>query len=138
MRFFGLLAFSLASVTLACALAMYDAPHPQVEDHLIRRLFPELVSFWEQGNGSWPEHVQPAMKQLAEDRKVRAKSIDWNSYPYAVIGSLSMGPELTNEQLSPQAKMRLGIAVRQLHKGQAPWIVTAGGAALPAKTPYTE
>ena len=262
---------------LACALTIYDAPHSQVEDRLTRRLFPELISFWEQVNGSWPEHVQPAMKQLAEDRKkriadtfncteqpichvkalnltlgdeeklnqalneskapqslldvwpryveairytigvygngssarsprdvflynatgpdwtyyirgytdylasnysgntpppfdvihtvvtlleanerdnavwfydldekqnkpakVRAKSIDWNSYPYAAIVSLGMGPELTNEQLSPQAKMRLGIAVTQLHKGQAPWIVTAGGAALPAKTPYTE
>lgn len=277
MHFFFLAAFALVSTTFVCAVALYDVPHPQIEDRLTRRLFPELVSFWEQANGSWPKHVQPAMKQLAEDRKkriahtfncteqpichvkainltlsdehklnralneseapkslrdvwpryveairymigvygngsaarsseddmlynatapdwtyymrgytdylasnfsgttlppfdvihtavtllevnerdnavwfydldekqnkpakTRAQSLDWNSYPYAAIVVLGVGPELKDEPLSPQSKMRLGMAVTELHKGQAPWIVTSGGAVHPPKTPYTE
>lgn len=270
------LAFS-ACASLVQALTLYDAPHPQVEDRLTRRLFPELVRYWEQINGSWPEHVQPAMKQLAEHRKkriantfncteqpichvkalnltvsdeqkltkalndaqapqslldawpryveairymigvygngssarsseddmlynvtgpdwnyhmraytdylaspfsghtqppfdvihtainflevnerdnavwfydlnekqnkaarTRAQRLDWSKYPYAAMVVLGMGPELTNERLSPQSKMRVGMALTELRKGRAPFIVTSGGAVHPPKTPYTE
>ncbi|WFD26469.1 hypothetical protein MNAN1_001452 [Malassezia nana] len=277
MRWLLLAFLALSSSLCVRAVSFYDIPHPKVEDRLTRRLFPELVRFWEQINGSWPEHVQSDIKSLAEDRKKRiantfncteqpichvkamnltvsdeyrlnrvlnashapkslldvwpryvqairhiisvygngtasyysaddmvynatgsdwtyyirglsdylasdfsgtipppfdviygavtllqvnlmdnaawfydvneqqnkaarerASSIDWDKYPYAAILNLGMGPEVRIEPLSPQSKMRLGISVTELHKGQAPWIVVTGGAVHPPKTPFTE
>lgn len=64
--------------------------------------------------------------------------IQWDNYKYSAILVPGMGPELTDEPLSPQSKMRLNIAVQLFYEGQAPYIVVSGGAVHPAHTPYTE
>jgi len=68
----------------------------------------------------------------------RARSIDWDRYPYTAIVVPGAGNDRPNVRLSPGGKLRDEIAAKRFRAGQAPFILVSGGFVHPNQTEFAE
>ncbi len=68
----------------------------------------------------------------------RIKSTDWAKYPYSVIVVPGAGNDLPGFRLSPEGKLRDGIAVKRFREGKAPFLLVSGGFVHPSQTEFAE
>ncbi|KAJ7650330.1 hypothetical protein FB45DRAFT_887620 [Roridomyces roridus] len=68
----------------------------------------------------------------------RARSVDWDKYEYAAILVPGQGPEFPRIKVSPLAQLKMRLAVAELQKGRAPFVVVSGGTVHPAHTAVNE
>lgn len=95
----------------------------------------KLVHANERGNALW----YPQLWSIVNAKPLaKSKNMCWDDYEYSAILVPGMGPELKDERLSPQSKLRANIAAVQLAENKAPFIITSGGAVHPPHTPFTE
>lgn len=78
--------------------------------------------------------------ETGENRAALARipSVDWAKFPYTVIVVLGNGPEREGVALSPVARLRLILAVKDFREGKAPFLLVSGGYVHPNLTPYNE
>jgi hypothetical protein len=68
----------------------------------------------------------------------RARSIEWNRYPYTVIVVPGSGNDRPGVRLSPSGKLRDEIAVQRYREGKAPFLLVSGGFVHPSQTEFCE
>ena len=68
----------------------------------------------------------------------RAKSIQWNRYPYTAIVVPGAGNDRPGVRLSASGKLRDEIAARRFRDGKAPFILVSGGYVHPNQTEFAE
>ena len=69
----------------------FDNEHPELEDRLAERLFPELVNFWEDVHYEWPKHVLPDMQKLARERKERMRKVQGcKDAPFCYVNAMNL------------------------------------------------
>jgi len=68
----------------------------------------------------------------------RIPSVKWAQFPYTVIVVLGNGPERPDVALSPVARLRMRLAVKEFREKKAPFLLITGGYVYPALTPYGE
>lgn len=68
----------------------------------------------------------------------RADTLNWKRFPYSVILVPGAGPSIKELKLTPEAILRLELAVSSYRKGMAPFIMVSGGKVHPYKTEINE
>jgi len=66
------------------------------------------------------------------------KKINFSTYKYSAILVPGLGPELPEVRLTEGGKARCRMAVQELNKGEAPFLIVSGGHVHPNKTPFCE
>ena len=68
----------------------------------------------------------------------RADTLNWKRFPYSVILVPGAGPADHSVKLTPEAIIRMELAVSAYKKGMAPFIMVSGGKVHPFKTEVNE
>lgn len=81
---------------------------------------------------------EPLGETVNKKAYARAKTINFEEYPYTLILVLGYGPEEKGQKIHPEGKMRAEYAAVLWRKHLAPFIVVSGGRVHPYHTPYNE
>jgi len=81
---------------------------------------------------------EPMEHGVNKSAAVRADTLDWKRFPYSVILVPGAGPADHSVKLTPEAIIRMELAVSAYKKGMAPFIMVSGGKVHPFKTEVNE
>lgn len=89
------------------------------------------------------ERDEPAdCEPLAEnENRLAVKSVKrtkWDKYPYSALLVPGQGPDIYNQPLSPNGRLRCAYAAALYKEGKAPFIIVSGSRVHPRQTPFIE
>jgi hypothetical protein len=81
---------------------------------------------------------EPMERGVNKHALKRADTLNWKRFPYSVILVPGAGPADHSVKLTPEAIIRMELAVSAYKKGMAPFIMVSGGKVHPFKTEVNE
>ncbi|HUD95865.1 YdcF family protein [Sphingobium sp.] len=81
---------------------------------------------------------EPVTEGTNAPAMMRARTLDWNRYPFSAMILTGVGPEVDAMPLSPYGKYHLRLAASRFAQGDIPFIIITGGRAHPRATRFTE
>ncbi len=85
-----------------------------------------------------PARLEPLSQGENAAALAYARTLDWSRWRYPVMLIPGRSPTLTDNPLSPEAKMKVRLAAERFRQGLAPLIVVSGGYVLPSQTRFCE